>query len=872
MTTQTPLICDDETRRHDVRAKGFNGLDYLEVSDDQRQLTVFLLGKAPQGLQMANVSLSGGRRVRDVQVTGFEIVKTDDPEQDDQLIVKVNKPGDYSTYTLCLVELDENGHQTDQPFSGFDPRYYCLDFSFKAGCASDLDCKTPEICPPELQPEPEINYLAKDYASFRQLLLDRLALTMPEWTERHVPDIGITLVELLAYAGDYLSYYQDAVASEAYLDTARQRISVRRHARLVDYHLHEGCNARAWLCLKTDSDRQLDPGEYYFITGGDLQLPGNVLSVDDLKNISPSQYEVFEPLLEDPAATVQLYLAHNRISFYTLGDGECCLLKGATSATLKDAWKPLPTPDTGKDETPPVEQQSPPTPDSSERERLLHLQAGDVLIFEEVLGPRTGNSADADPRHRQAVRLTSVTQGVDPLYDQPVLEIEWDQADALTFPLCISTTSDPPECKYLEDVSVACGNVILVDHGRRIPGEDLGCVPVDHTEEYCPDPCRPAEIRWIAGRYRPVLKETALTFSQPLPSAAPAATLLQQDPHQALPWVQLTSLLDPSCAPDGTLENVPAEPVAWRPQYDLLSSGGSDADFVIEMDDQRRANLRFGDGELGKQPQAYARFNATYRVGDGLSGNVGAGTITHIVFQHLLSGADIQPCNPLPAQGGTAPEPVAQAKLFAPQAFRHDLARAIIPADYAEIVMRDFPVQVQRCAAALRWNGSWYEVLVAVDPLGSETADPALLDQIRAHLYPYRRIGHDLSVQPARYVPLKIELIVCVLPDYLRGHVKAALLDAFSNRQLPDGSLGFFHPDNLSFGEGVFLSKLVAAAAALPGVENVKVKTLERLFEGDNGEIASGVLPFGPLEVARLENDPGFPENGVLNLELRGGR
>jgi predicted phage baseplate assembly protein len=215
---------------------------------------------------------------------------------------------------------------------------------------------------------------------------------------------------------------------------------------------------------------------------------------------------------------------------------------------------------------------------------------------------------------------------------------------------------------------------------------------------------------------------------------------------------------------------------------------------------------------------------------------------------------------------------VAQAKLFVPQAFRHDLARAIIPADYAEIVMRDFPVQVQRCAAALRWNGSWYEVLVAVDPLGSETADSALLDQIRAHLYPYRRIGHDLSVQPARYVPLKVELIVCVLPDYLRGHVKAALLDAFSNRQLPDGNLGFFHPDNLSFGEGVFLSKLVATAAALPGVENVKVKTLERLFEGDNGEIASGVLPLGPLEVARLDNDPGFPENGVLNLELRGGR
>jgi hypothetical protein len=54
-----------------------------------------------------------------------------------------------------------------------------------------------------------------------------------------------------------------------------------------------------------------------------------------------------------------------------------------------------------------------------------------------------------------------------------VVEIEWADADALPFPLCISTTSDPPYCERLENVSVACGNIILVDHGRRIPDEDL---------------------------------------------------------------------------------------------------------------------------------------------------------------------------------------------------------------------------------------------------------------------------------------------------------------------------------------------------------------------------------------------------------------
>ncbi len=90
----------------------------------------------------------------------------------------------------------------------------------------------------------------------------------PGWKERHVPDIGITLVELFAYVGDNLAYYQDAVATEAYLNTRRQRISVKRHARLVDYQLHEGCNARTFMHLNVvGSDPViLNPDDAYFVT------------------------------------------------------------------------------------------------------------------------------------------------------------------------------------------------------------------------------------------------------------------------------------------------------------------------------------------------------------------------------------------------------------------------------------------------------------------------------------------------------------------------------------------------------------------------------------------------------------------------------
>jgi hypothetical protein len=205
------LTCQNEQRRQEIRRRRLNGLDYLEVGDDQRSLCVHFLGPVPENITKENLRIEGGQRIRDIQVTDLQWEIQDDPTIDNCLRVFVNKPGDFSIYTLRLVKLELDAQGRLQPLDGFDSRYAELKFSFKVGCPSDLDCKSDSdsVCPPEAQIEPDINYLAKDYASFRQLILDRLALTVPDWQERHVPDMGITLVEILAYVGDYLSYYQD---------------------------------------------------------------------------------------------------------------------------------------------------------------------------------------------------------------------------------------------------------------------------------------------------------------------------------------------------------------------------------------------------------------------------------------------------------------------------------------------------------------------------------------------------------------------------------------------------------------------------------------------------------------------------------------
>src|SRR5262249_54738613 len=333
---------------------------------------------------------------------------------------------------------------SEQPPAGFDPLLAEVEFSFKVECPSDFDCAPVCTCAPEPAGSPSIDYLAKDYDSFRRLMLDRLSLLAPEWTQRATDYLGVALVELLAYVGDELSYRQDSVATEAYLATARRRTSLKRHARLVDYTVHEGTNARVWARV--------------FVTGSAVAVEAHTQLLTGVADTPPT----FEPggpehraALAAGAETFEtlddalLYDDHERFAFWTWGDDGCCLPRGATSATLAG--------------------------DHPE------LKAGDVLVLAEVAGPRTGRAEDADPAKRAAVRLTHVVSSTDPsggLFSDPptntqvaVTEIAWDEADALTFPLCISVEERPGLV-----VGEAWGNVVLADHGRTIPDEDLGVV------------------------------------------------------------------------------------------------------------------------------------------------------------------------------------------------------------------------------------------------------------------------------------------------------------------------------------------------------------------------------------------------------------
>ncbi|MFG1793095.1 putative baseplate assembly protein [Nocardia sp. NPDC049149] len=829
--TETMLRCRDERRRALVRRDPcLNGLDYLEVSSDQRRLTVYFLDKAPDDLELGNLRVVGGRRITEIRVTGFSICANEDPERDDCLTVELDRPGDHSCYRLEVVEADEYGYPTATRHHGFDPRYYALEFNFKVDCPSELDC-LPAPCPPPAWAQPDIRYLAKDYQSFTELLLDRMAVLAPGWRERSAADMYVMLLEVLAYVGDQLSYRQDAIATEAYLTTARLRTSVRRHARLVDYRMHEGASARAWVVIETSHDLDA-PKAFVTDVAALLADAAPIMKPEALERISSADYLWFEPVWARP-----IRKDRSTIYFYTWGDGDCCLPAGTTSATLIDVVD-----DCG--------------------DSTLGLAAGDVLVFEEILGPGTGLDADADLTHRHAVRLTEVRRDTDPLTDTAIVEIAWGAADALPFAMCLSAIGPPPECAVLDPVSVVRGNVVLVDHGRTTC-EELGEVPIVSRVEPCQDGCPdPPVLR--PGRYRPALTGIPLSYRMPFAPDAPAAAITVDAPRAALAQLRLTS----------TDHGVKAR---WEPRPDLLDSGPGDRHLVVETDDEAIVHLRFGDDTLGRAPAATERFRADYRVGAGPVGNVGPDSIRHLICDDLVSGAEVRVHNPLPAVGGLAPESVVEVKKFAPRAMHRDRQRAITPADYAELTMRDFPARVQRAAAEQRWTGSWYEMRVGVDSFGAFDPCPDLLAAIAARLDHYRRIGHDVAVAPAINVGLEIDMRICVAEGYRRADVARILHARLGSRRLSDGTLGMFHPDAVTFGASVAASTMVAAAAAVAGVGNAEVTRLRRYGQStvpaDAKDLPdNGVLRMGPMEVPRLDNDPAAPEHGILRLDLRGGR
>jgi hypothetical protein len=196
--------------------------------------------------------------------------------------------------------------------------------------------------------------------------------------------------------------------------------------------------------------------------------------------------------------------------------------------------------------------------------------------------------------------------------------------------------------------------------------------------------------------------------------------------------------------------------------------------------------------------------------------------------------------------------------------------RAVTEADYANAAER-WP-EVSQAVATFRWTGSWYTVFITIDPVGRNDVPDDLRQRVATWVTSFTQAGYDLEINAPISVPLDLVIDICVDSYHFRADVELAVLNALSNHVLPDGSRGFFFPDNFSFGQPLYLSQLYAAIMAVEGVDSASVTQFHRWGKLPANELQQGYIATDRLEILRLDNDPNFPENGALRLNLGGGK
>jgi hypothetical protein len=134
-----------------------------------------------------------------------------------------------------------------------------------------------------------IVFRAGTYGLFRLSMLQKIARTagLSELQTRSDDDYAVTLIDMWATIADILTFYQERIANEGYLRTARLRDSVLRMARLLDYQLRPGVAATSLLTFTLDKDAT-------------LTIPIG-LKVQSVPNDSekPQTFETLESILAD---------------------------------------------------------------------------------------------------------------------------------------------------------------------------------------------------------------------------------------------------------------------------------------------------------------------------------------------------------------------------------------------------------------------------------------------------------------------------------------------------------------------------------------------------------------------------------------------
>lgn len=595
----------------------------------------------------------------------------------------------------------------DPPPVTFDPLRTWLPVRLRPECPDLGACVDDAPPEPPRPPSPVHDYTARDWRALRQALVEFLLREDPT-ADLSIADPTITVLELFAHLGDLLHYRLDRVATEAYLETARLRTSVKRHARLVDYRMAEAVAARTYVLLEAVP---LAPA---------VAVAAGVVAADS--DGSALAFATEDARLVEPAL--------GEIAIHDWGEDACCLPAGSTECVLV---RPRPADALGAG----------------------WLAAGDLLAFEVVdpldsarhrawahrdAGTDWPAGTPAAPAYRdplpsrtaQVVRLTEVTALADPLAPGvPLARVSWAPEDMLlrSYPVGIDAGAGGDE------VTVARANLVRAHHGRLADG---------------PATLAPRAGGAVSATGQPV------EYSLVAAAAAGLARRAEGTPYRLDVTVTLLSNAD-----------VTAE---WVPT--LLSATPGSLYVTVDTEDGEPPIVRFATGAVGTPPPFGSLVTAAYETGGGTFGNVPANGLAVLESNTALPGTTpswarvpgiARARNPVAAVGGADPVPLHVVRRDAPDAFAADLRRAVVAADYATLASEQ--PYVQRALALRSWSGSWPVMTTVVDLVPSATVPAAdRLDALRLLLDGRRMLGVESAVVEGTAVGLFVALEVCARP------------------------------------------------------------------------------------------------------------
>lgn len=799
-----------------------NGIDLVVVSNDQTRIDVYFVNPPSAALEAAigpdqiriTPAPEDGAPPPAIVESG---IGWSGAGADRHLRIPFAQPGPFNHLRLTL------DHTLMDTFFG------ATLFNFKAGCPSPFDCREPHECPDPARFEPVIDYTARDFESYRRAILDYAATHWPNWRERHLPDVGNMLVDLMAFEGADLAYTQDRAALEATLATATQPRSLTAHARLMDYEPAPALAAHGLL------DVQVGAGSGSVVAGGRVWA----------RTVEGAEIDFEIGVgLADPTApqTWAVDAALDAVPPYLFDEDQTCLLAGSLELTVQGH---LATELTLTD----------PLPDGTPARRVL-------LRTDPELG--TTPESSGAPEKRLVVWVIAVSEETDTLTTTAFTRITL--ADPLAMDLDLETLT-------------LHGNLVPISAGRT--QEELRFVTGRRTDAdpALPDAERAALVETIErqGPNDAVLHRLFLSGTEALPlswhspddtapAAVPAIEVIAQSWDGAQfqnedKWNWRRSLLGaPSSLPDSL--DFTLEPGRWDAirRFDHLNEPFDWRDYH----GPNGATLRFGDGEFGMTPPAGSVFRLRYRIGGGAATNLGADTIVNIDAGAVQGGINPTVSNPFALTNGADAETDDAVRMNAPQAWKTITYRAVRPEDYEEAAERlDW---VDHARSRSLWTGSWMSVFTAPDPRDRADLPPHRRAELDDWLNRFRMAGRDSRVADPVYADLDFEITVCVAPDRERSDVARRV-----RARLSSAAGGFFDPNDRTFGQGVERSRLEAAIHAAGGVRAVERIRFRRRGWFDWRDLGVRYEPEAGAELIRVENDRTRPERGSILLIMEGG-